>query len=94
MQSLISLSLMTSLIYTICSCSMIPLIISVLKHIFLLSELRKPKVSSVGVVPMRTSGNVPGLRVVMEGVPVTEARDVALDEMEEVRLVYENIDLS
>ena len=46
----------------------------------------------MGVVPMRTSGNVPGLRVVMEGVPVTEARDIALDEMEEVR-VYENIDM-
>ena len=40
--------------------------------------------TSVGVVPTRFSASVPGLKVVMEGKPAAEARDVALDEMQEV----------
>ena len=49
--------------------------------------MKMPRVTSVGVVPMRTSASVPGLRVIVEGKPVTEARDVALDEMEEVGFI-------
>ena len=48
--------------------------------------MKMPRVTSVGVVPTRTSASVPGLKVVMEGKPVSEARDVALEEMEEVWL--------
>ena len=40
----------------------------------------------MGVLPLRTSSNVPGLRVLMEGKPAAESRDLALDEMEEVLL--------
>ncbi|XP_071127902.1 uncharacterized protein [Mytilus edulis] len=45
-------------------------------------EMKMPKVTSLGVLPNRESGEITNLKVVMEGRPVAPGRtDVALDEM-------------
>ncbi|KAJ8298279.1 hypothetical protein KUTeg_024810, partial [Tegillarca granosa] len=43
--------------------------------------MRKPHVTSLGVVPTRTSLEVPMLKVMMEGKPALTGDDLALDEM-------------
>ncbi|KAL3878456.1 hypothetical protein ACJMK2_030805 [Sinanodonta woodiana] len=49
----------------------------------LTSELKKPRVTALGILPVKESHAVPGLQVVMEGKPVAEARDITLEEMVE-----------
>ncbi|XP_052720831.1 uncharacterized protein LOC128192291 isoform X6 [Crassostrea angulata] len=44
-------------------------------------DLKKPKVSSIGIVPSRSSVNVPGLKVIMEGKPALTTEDSALEQM-------------
>ncbi|XP_061164225.1 uncharacterized protein LOC133173256 [Saccostrea echinata] len=44
-------------------------------------DMKKPKLSSVGIVPSRSSVSVPGLKVVMEGKPALMSEDSALEQM-------------
>ncbi|XP_078324094.1 uncharacterized protein LOC111124594 isoform X6 [Crassostrea virginica] len=47
-------------------------------------DMKKPKVSSIGVVPTRSSDTVPGLKVIMEGRPALVSEDSALEQMMQV----------
>ncbi|XP_056011741.1 uncharacterized protein LOC125682590 isoform X3 [Ostrea edulis] len=47
-------------------------------------DMKKPKATSVGVVPSRSSVNVPGLKVIMEGRPALTSEDFALEQMMQV----------
>ncbi|XP_064636762.1 uncharacterized protein LOC135493378 isoform X2 [Lineus longissimus] len=45
-------------------------------------EMRRPRVTSIGVTPTRGSSSIEGLKVVMEGKPADENIDYTLSEME------------